>query len=73
MIKSINYLEVGDVICPVDFPDNQAIIVRINYREVEIIWSDGSIGRIQEKDLLDFNATGKNYLNELKMFLGLIK
>lgn len=73
MIKSINYLEVGDVICPVEYPDNQAIIVRIGYREVEIIWNDGSIGRIQEKDLIDFNTTGKNYLNELKMFLGLIK
>lgn len=73
MIKSIDYLEVGDIIYPIDFPDNQAIIVRIGYRAVEIIWSDGSIGRIQEQDLLDFNVTEKNYLNELKMFLELIE
>ena len=73
MIKNIEYLEVGDAICPVDFPDNQAIIVRIGFREIEIIWSDGSIGRIKERDLKDFDTTGKNYLNELKMFLGLIK
>lgn len=49
MIKSINYLEPGDVIFPVEMPDNAAVVVRTCGREVEIIWSDYSIGRIQDK------------------------
>ena len=73
MIKSIEYLEIGDVIYPIDLPDNYAMVVRVVHREVEIIWNDGSIGRVQEKDLIDFNTTGKNYLKELKMFLRLLK
>ncbi len=73
MIKNISYLKPGDSIYPIDLPDNYAMVVRVVHREVEMIWNDGSIGRIQEKDLKDFNTTGKNYLKELKMFLRLLK
>lgn len=73
MIKNIEYLKVGDAIYPIDFPDNLAMIVRIGFREIEIIWNDGSIGRIKERDLKDFDTNGKNYLNELNEMLRLIK
>lgn len=73
MIKNIEYLEVGDAIYPIDYPDNLAMIVRIGFREIEIIWNDGSIGRIKERDLKDFDTNGKNYLNELNEMLRLIK
>ena len=73
MIKSIEYLEVGDAIYPIDYPDNLAMIARIGFREIEIIWNDGSIGRIKERDLKDFDTNGKNYLNELNEMLRLIK
>lgn len=73
MIKNIEYLEVGDAIYSIDYPDNLAMIVRIGFREIEIIWNDGSIGRIKERDLKDFDTNGKNYLNELNEMLRLIK
>ena len=73
MIKNIEYLKVGDAIYPIDYPDNLAMIVRIGFREIEIIWNDGSIGRIKERDLKDFDTNGKNYLNELNEMLRLIK
>jgi hypothetical protein len=50
-----------------------AMIVRIGFREIEIIWNDGSIGRIKERDLKDFDINEKNYSNELNELLGLIK
>ena len=73
MIKDIEQLKVGDAIYPIDFPYNLAMIVRIGFREIEIIWNDGSIGRIKERDLKDFDTNGKNYLNELNEMLRLIK
>lgn len=65
MIKSINYLEPGDVIFPVEMSDNAAVVLRTCGREVEIMWCDYSIGRIQEKDLVNFDCAGHNIVEKL--------
>ena len=65
MIKSVNYLKPGDIIFPVEMSDNAAVVLRTCSMEVEIMWCDYSIGRIQEKDLVDFSCAGYNIAEKL--------
>lgn len=73
MIKSINWLKVGDVIYPVEYSDDMAIVSHVSLKTVDIIWDDGSVSKITEDDLEDFNKTDENYLIAVKMLLGVLK
>lgn len=73
MIKSISWLKVGDVVYPVEYSDDMAIVSHVSPRTADIIWDDGSVSKITEDDLEDFNKTDENYLVAIKMLLGVLK
>lgn len=73
MIKSINQLSVGDVVYPVEYSDDMAIVTHVSPRTADIIWDDGSVSKITEDDLEDFNKTDENYYVVVKMLLGVLK
>jgi hypothetical protein len=72
MIKSGIYLRTGDIIYPIEVPDYRAVVLRSNQWQVEILWDDGFIGKIEEKDLVNFNITGENIEYKVKELLALI-
>lgn len=73
MIKSISWLKVGDAVYPVEYSDDMAIVSHISPRTADIIWDDGSVSKITEDNMEDFNKTDENYLVAIKMLLGVLK
>lgn len=72
MIKSGMYLKMGDIIYPIEIPDNRAVVLKSNEWHTEILWDDGSIGRIEVRDLENFDTTGENIEYKVKELLALI-
>lgn len=74
MVKNFSFIEEGDIITPDDCAGNFAIVTKKLSREIEILWDDGSQGRVGVYNLLsDFSVTGKNKNLEFKNFLKEIK
>ena len=54
-------------------PENRALVLREVGRETEILWDDGTIGRIQSYAIDSFVWTGKNIKKQLQEFCKLIE
>lgn len=72
MIKSGIYLKMGDIIYSIEIPDNRAVVLRSSEWQTEILWNDGSIGKIEARDLGEFDTTGENIEYKVKELLALI-
>ena len=72
MIKSGMYLNMGDIIYSIEIPDNRAVVLRSNEWHTEILWDDGSIGKIEARNLEEFDIVGVNIEYKVKELLALI-
>lgn len=72
MIKSGMYLKMGDIIYPIEIPDNRAVVLRSSEWWTDILWDDGSIGKIEARNLESFDITGENIEYKVKELLALI-
>ena len=72
MIKSGIYLKIGDIIYFIEILDNKAVVLRSNEWWTDIFWDDGSSGRIEVRNLGEFDTTGENIEYKVKELLALI-
>lgn len=72
MIKSGIYLRTGDIIYPIEMSDNRAVVLRSNEWWTDILWDDGSSGKIEARNLGEFDTTGENIEYKIKELLALI-